>query len=134
MGTATFQGTVIAVQDQNDHYLLEVGTSGAIPRVITTENLIREAGGILVEATLPEAFEAENNTAKDPFGDYAEERETYRDLYERRNPPILRVKITVEVEELTDEEAGVVWAQHLKQVSHGEESPTMDQGSNSGSG
>lgn len=112
MGSTVFTGDVLAIRDHEDDYLMEVvGTN----RIVGISNLIREAGGTTVPTVIPDAFEAEDlPTDHNDF--YAGHREGFREEHNRFSPPILRVKITVEVEPLTDEEATVIWAQHMAEV------------------
>lgn len=124
MGDAGYKGYAICVADYEEDYLYLLGTDKRSTPGIAT--LIEEAGGECVRSSVPNAFEDEGDPnsvdtnpdmvteGQPPF--YQGIRDEYRKNTERKNLPIMRVKVTVKVETLTDDEAGKVWEDHVLQL------------------
>lgn len=118
MSTEEFVGHVVAIADYEEDYVVLLETPGGQPHPRGTLSLIamiRAAGGTTVRPILPDAFESEHGPQQDTICEriHTEAREGYREQTGRHNLPVLRVKFTVEVEALTDEESGRVWSEHM---------------------
>lgn len=113
MGESKFDGYALCVTDYEDSYLYGMGTGEPVLKGIGS--FILDAGGSTVRASVPSAFE-DDGTEDDSLGYYKDVREEYQALANRTNPPVMRVRVTVEVEPLSDEEAGKVWADHCAKL------------------
>jgi len=109
MGKSTFEGLAVAVADYEENYLQSVDTQPT--KIMSIAQLVHEAGGKCVRAVLPSAFEDADELEGDSTF-YQDEVNAWKQANNRQNLPVMRVKVTVEVELLTDSEAGEVWEQH----------------------
>jgi hypothetical protein len=73
---------------------------------------ILDAGGSVVRASVPAAFEYEGDSELSDDGYFNDVRNEYRELTQRKLPPVMRVRVTVEVEPLSDEETERAWEDH----------------------
>ena len=126
MGTSKFEGHALCVSDYEENYLYGVGTEEPFMQGISA--FVLDAGGSTVRSSVPSAFEEES----DGGGYFKDVREEYQSLTGRKCPPVMRVKITVEVEPLTDEESEKVWADHCAKLTKAtdlsDESPGVKEG------
>lgn len=122
MGDAGYKGYAICVADYEDDFLFLLG--GQSKRLCGITDFVEEAGGVAVKSAVPNAFEYEGDfdpdldgiSDPDEDGFWKGIRDEYRETTGRKNLPVMRVKVTVEVETLTDEEAGKVWEDHVRQL------------------
>lgn len=110
MGESKFDGYALCVADYEENYLYWVGTGDPVMKSIAA--FVLDAGGSTVRASAPMAFEE----GDDEVGYFKDVREEYRELTNRTNLPVMRVRVTVEVEALSDEEAGRVWGEHCAKL------------------
>lgn len=121
MGSSKFDGFALCVNGFEENYLYEVGGEDRVVKGIGA--FVREAGGRAVRSALPAAFEDEDATDVDDVGFYRSVRDEYRNETQRKHPPVMRVRVTVEVENLSDEEAGKVWLDHCAKMGERDEKP-----------
>ena len=100
----------MAIADYEENYLQSVGTQPT--KIMSVTQLVHEAGGLCVRAVLPAAFEDADELDGHLPEYYQDEVNAWKQDNNRQNLPVMRVKVTVEVELLTDSEAGEVWEQH----------------------
>ena len=110
MGTSKFEGHALCVADYEENYLYGLGTDEPVVKGISA--LVLDAGGSTVHASVPPAFE----DGGDEDGYFKDVREEYRELTNRKSLPVMRVKVTVEVEPLSDEESARVWESHCAKL------------------
>ena len=145
MGTTKIEGHYLAVSDYDSDYLESLGDYPKGHRLVHVTGLVRDAGGHVLNGTDHwhlGATDTEESLAddrevlarirpdmRDDLFDperiqreieqaqiHAQERERWSQENHRRSPPVMRVKITVEVEMLSDDEAGAVWDQHQRDI------------------
>ena len=107
MGTSKFEGYALCVADYEENYIY--GLVGPEPVMKGISAFVLNAGGSTVRASVPMAFEEGGD---DEDGYFKDVRDEYRALTARKVLPVMRVKVTVEVEPLSDEESARVWREH----------------------
>lgn len=108
MGTKTVELNAVCVADWEANHLREINpadsTKGLLAGIAT---FIKDAGGTTVKESVVSAFE-------DIEGEelWKRIREEYQNDQGLEVPPVMRVKVTVEVENLPPEESKRLWAAH----------------------
>ena len=110
MGTSKFEGHALCVADYEENYIYGLGTDETVMKGISA--FVLDAGGSTVRASAPMAFEDE----VDEDGYFKDVSDEYRELTARKALPVMRVKVTVEVEPLSDEESARVWEDHCAKL------------------
>jgi len=126
MGDAGYKGYVLCVADYEEDFLFLLGDQGVRKSLRGISDFIEEAGGQAIRSALPHAFKYEDDPDPEINDDnfWKGIRDEYRESTGRKNLPVMRVKVTVEVETLTDEEAGRVWEDHVRvQRRHNDPNP-----------
>jgi hypothetical protein len=101
MGTSKFEGYALCVADYEENYLYGLCENNELYGI---SSLVKAAGGQTVRSSVPNAFESESEPeTEDTF--FHDIRAEYRQSSGRVNPPVMRVRVTVEVETLSDEES-----------------------------
>jgi hypothetical protein len=128
VGRSQFKGLALHVSDYETDHLHVIGEPWNGGALATLFRLVRAAGGVSVPEAVPNAFEDEGDPESTDEQLTPEEieagitpfckttREEYREETGRKLPPIMRVKITVEVEVLTDEENEKAWDEHKRVI------------------
>lgn len=119
MGTKTIEGIAYCVRDQEEDYLGFLPEDRPVSESVSISSLVLEAGGTAIRGGIPESFEyggTDDPDADDPSGYWATTLAGYREETGRKNLPLARVKVTVTVEPLTEEESGKVWSEYLHRV------------------
>lgn len=125
MGEAKYEGHAVCVADYEEDYLFLLGDILKLKRRLRgMSDFVEDAGGQAVRSAVPNAFEYEGDfdpdldgiSDPDEDGFWKGIRDEYRESTGRKNLPVMRVKVTVEVEPLSDEEAGKVWEEHVRQL------------------
>ena len=111
MGTSEFEGHALCVADYEENYIYGLGTDEPVMKGISA--FVLDSGGSTVRASAPAAFEDEGD---DKDGYFKDVRDEYRELTNRKALPVMRVKVTVEVEPLSDEESARVWEAHCAKL------------------
>lgn len=108
MGTSKFEGNVVCVADHDENYLCEI--AGASVRWLS--DMIIDAGGQSVTSSVPFAFE--RGDQHDEGGYFEGVRKEYRESTGNEYPPVMRVKVSVEVEMLSSEQSKRLWEEHIE--------------------
>ena len=104
MGKIVKEGVCLPVYGYEEDYLDFIDETRT---AIGVSSLVREAGGLPTEWTQGWAFEREGTEWDDAMG--IEAREEFRKLHNRTLPPLYRIKITVELEEMPAEFIESYW-------------------------
>lgn len=110
MGTKTIEVNAVCVADWEADHLREIGpgdpTKGFLGGIST---LIRDAGGTTVTDGVMSAFEFEDCEGKEFWAPFRAE---FQEESRLEVPPVMRVKVTVEVEPLSPDESKALWDAH----------------------
>jgi len=112
MGTKTIELNAVCVHDWESNHLHEITSDDKSDAFLGgIAAFIKGAGGVTVSDGVFTAFEYEG---ADEGGQdlWANLRNQYREESSLELPPVMRVKVTVEVEVLTPEESKNLWDAH----------------------
>jgi hypothetical protein len=116
MAEAVLDGVCVPVSGEEDNYLDFFGKTAGEESILGVCGLMRMAGAVSTDWSEATAFDMALLAEPDEYGSsfWKKQREEYQQREGRKFPPLYRVKIKVEVEQVPDEEAEKLWHERAK--------------------
>jgi hypothetical protein len=123
MAEAVIEGVCVPVSGYEEDYLDFFGKAADEGRNLGVCGLVRMTGAVPTNWSEATAFDMALLAEPDEYGTstWKELREEYQQREGRKFPPLYRVKIKVEVEQVPDEEAEKLWHERAKRYERKDE-------------